>query len=59
MTTDKAPGTVVAVSKKSLAVACGQGTVMEMTELQRPGGKALPVAQFLAGMHIQEGERLL
>jgi len=59
MTTDKAPGTVVTVSKKSLAVACGQGTVMEMTELQRPGGKALPVGQFLAGMHIQEGEQLL
>lgn len=59
MTTDKAPGTVVSVSKKSLAVACGQGTVMEMLELQRPGGKALPVGQFLAGMHIQEGEQLL
>ncbi|MCU1719096.1 methionyl-tRNA formyltransferase [Pseudomonas sp. 5P_3.1_Bac2] len=35
-----APGTVVAVDKSGLAVACGQG-VLRLTRLQLPGGKAL------------------
>jgi len=41
-----APGTVLAASPAGLQVACGAGSVV-VTELQRPGGKRLPAAQFL------------
>lgn len=43
---DSAPGT--------LTVACGQGAI-EVLELQRAGGKRLPVATFLAGHPIARG----
>jgi len=43
---DSAPGTLI--------VACGQGAI-EVLELQRAGGKRLPVATFLAGHPIARG----
>jgi methionyl-tRNA formyltransferase len=42
------PGTVLAVDKIGVTVACGEGA-LTLTELQRPGGKRLPAAQFLVG----------
>lgn len=42
------PGTVLAADKTGVTVACGEGTLI-LTELQRPGGKRLPAAQFLVG----------
>ncbi len=35
-------------ARASLRVACGQGSALELLELQRPGGRRLPVAAFLA-----------
>jgi methionyl-tRNA formyltransferase len=32
-------------------------SVVLLTELQRPGGKRLPVADFLRGMPLQVGQR--
>ena len=42
------PGQVLVVGPDHIAVAAGQG-VVHLTELQRPGGKRLPVADFLRG----------
>ncbi|MET0349757.1 MAG: methionyl-tRNA formyltransferase [Rhizobacter sp.] len=41
-----APGTVLGGSADGLRVACGEGSLV-VTELQRPGGKRVPAAQFL------------
>jgi methionyl-tRNA formyltransferase len=52
-----APGTVVAAGAGAIAVACGEGT-LNVTQLQRPGGKRLSAAAFLAGHPIAAGTRL-
>ncbi len=49
------PGTVLAVEPTGVAVAAGNGVVM-LTELQRPGGKRLPVADFLRGFDLKPGQ---
>ena len=51
-----APGQIVSVDTDGIVVACGEGS-LRLTELQKPGGKRLPVAQFLAGNPIAEGSR--
>ena len=50
-----APGTVLAVSPTGVAVAARDAVVM-LTELQRPGGKRLPVAEFLRGFDLKPGQ---
>ena len=52
-----APGTVLAVSPTGIAVAAKDAVVM-LTELQRPGGKRLPVADFLRGFDLKPGQVL-
>ena len=42
------PGEVLAVDGGALTVACGDGG-LALTELQRPGGRRLPAAEFLRG----------
>lgn len=42
------PGTVVAADAQGIVVACGAG-LLQLTELQRAGGKRLPVSQFMQG----------
>ncbi|GAA4358987.1 methionyl-tRNA formyltransferase [Variovorax defluvii] len=49
------PGTVLAVSPSGVAVAAKDGVVM-LTELQRSGGKRLPVADFLRGFDVKPGQ---
>ena len=49
-------GTVLSADADGLVVACGDG-VLALTELQKPGGKRLPVAEFLRGFRVQAGER--
>jgi methionyl-tRNA formyltransferase len=51
-----APGTVLEASA-TLDVATDRG-VLRIHELQRPGGRMLPVAEFLRGYPIQAGEVL-
>jgi methionyl-tRNA formyltransferase len=51
-----APGTIVAVDADGIGVACGQGR-LEITELQRAGGKRLPHAEFLRGFPLAAGQR--
>jgi methionyl-tRNA formyltransferase len=50
------PGTIVAVAPEGIAVAAMNSTVL-LTELQRPGGKRLAVADFLRGFDLQVGMR--
>jgi methionyl-tRNA formyltransferase len=50
------PGTIVAVDERGVGVACGQGR-LEITELQRAGGKRLAAADFLRGFPLAPGMR--
>ncbi len=52
-----ASGLVLAVRPDGVLVACGDGALL-LTELQRAGGKRLPVADFLRGLPVAAGERL-
>jgi methionyl-tRNA formyltransferase len=49
-------GTVADVSSDGIVVNCGQGA-LKLTQLQKPGGKRLPVREFLAGASIIKGQR--
>jgi methionyl-tRNA formyltransferase len=42
------PGTIVSADSHGLLVACGAGALL-VRELQRPGGKRMSAAAFLAG----------
>lgn len=53
-----APGTILAVNKDGIVVACGEGALC-LLELQKAGGKRLPVGQFLAGTPLATGSCLL
>ena len=50
------PGTILDVSPEGVLVACGEGTLC-LTQLQKPGGKRLPVREFLAGSTLAAGQR--
>lgn len=52
-TTDRAPGTVLELRKKGLAIACGEGGVLLITELQAEGGKRMAAADYFRGHPIQ------
>lgn len=48
------PGTVLRADANGVCVATSDGT-LRLLELQRPGGKMLPAAAFLAGFKINAG----
>ena len=50
------PGAVIAVNDEGIMVACGEG-VLRLSELQKPGGRRLPVADLLRGTAIRPGDR--
>ncbi len=50
------PGTVLAVEKNGIVVACGKGALC-LEILQRPNAKALPAAQFVQGFAVHPGDR--
>ena len=51
-------GCVLAVDRREIVIACGSGAIA-VRELQKAGGKRLPVQQFLAGHPLQVGDRFL
>jgi len=53
---DQALGAVLRATDDGIDVQCGDG-VLRVTQLQRPGGKRLPVADFLRGFPMQAGMR--
>jgi methionyl-tRNA formyltransferase len=48
------PGTILAASVDGVVIACGTGAI-RVTELQKPGGKRLPAAEFLKGFPMEKG----
>jgi len=52
------PGQVIAAdAHHGIVVACGEGT-LRLTQLQKPGGKRLPAAEFIKGFPL-DGQRFL
>lgn len=50
--TEKAPGALVALTKKGLLVACRGGDVVLVRELQAQGGKRMPAPDYFRGHPI-------
>ena len=49
------PGKIIAADPQTgILVVCGEG-VLRVTELQKPGGKRLPAAEFLKGFAMEGG----
>ena len=57
ITNQSEPGTILSADKSGITVACGNG-ILKILELQRPGGKTLPVADFLNGMPLKIGLKM-
>ena len=53
--TGASPGTVLEVSADAIVIACGEGA-LRVTECQKPGGRRLPVREFLAGFTVAAGD---
>ncbi len=51
--TSAEPGTLLSADKRGIAVACGDGKALYLTEIQADGGKRMPVADYLRGHPIQ------
>ena len=49
-------GSILAAGKQGIDVACGDGLVLRILELQAPGSRRMPAADFLRG-HPLEGIR--
>ncbi len=50
------PGQILAAhANEGIIVACGKGA-LRLIELQKPGGKRLPAAQFLQGFSMESGQ---
>lgn len=50
--TDAVPGTILRADKVGIDVACGEGTVLRIDELQPDGGKRMKAADYLRGHPI-------
>ncbi len=51
--TSAQPGTVLSADKRGISVACGDGKVLCLTEIQVTGGKRMSAADYLRGHPIQ------
>jgi methionyl-tRNA formyltransferase len=52
------PGQVIAIDNDRILVGCGKGT-LALEVLQKPGGKPLPVAQFVQSLPIKVGDHFV
>ena len=50
--TDRAPGTILSAGKEGIAVACGDGRSLVITQLQAGGGRRMSAADYLRGHPI-------
>lgn len=50
--TEAAPGTILRADKAGIDVACGEGTLLRIDELQPDGGKRMKAADYLRGHPI-------
>lgn len=53
-TTSAAPGTIVAAGKQGIDIACGDGKLLRVTELQAQGGKRMAAGAYLLGHPIRK-----
>lgn len=53
-----APGTILAVGREGVQVACGEGSLL-IDELQKPGSRRLPAHEFLTGFPLTVGQTFL
>ncbi len=51
--TDRSPGTLLELNRKGLAVACGEGRVVLVTQLQAEGGKRMAAPDYFRGHPIE------
>ena len=49
------PGEIISVDREGITVACGSN-MLQVEIVQKPGGKKLSCADFLAGNNLQPGE---
>ena len=54
--TDAAPGTIT--NENTFTVACGEGTLLTLTEVQLEGSKRMQTEEFLRGKKLTRGARL-
>jgi methionyl-tRNA formyltransferase len=54
---DEVAGSVLGMRNGALAVACGEGTVLGVERLQRPGRRPLAAGELLRGERLAEGAR--
>ena len=55
---DAPAGTILLPDRKSILVACGEGTALELLDLQMQGRNRVDAASFRNGQRIVENERL-
>jgi methionyl-tRNA formyltransferase len=53
-----APGTFLGLSDDGIRVQCGEGTVLNLMEVQLPGKARISGRQFTSGVHLRAGEVL-
>jgi methionyl-tRNA formyltransferase len=53
---EAAPGTFLGLSQNGLRVQCGEGTVVELFEVQMPSRGRVNGREFAIGTHLQKGE---
>jgi methionyl-tRNA formyltransferase len=51
------PGTYLGLIESRMAVSCGEGTILGLERVQRPGKKPVEALQFVNGEPIEVGER--
>ncbi|MBT5032162.1 MAG: methionyl-tRNA formyltransferase, partial [Proteobacteria bacterium] len=54
---DASPGEVISIDQNTLLVACGVDA-LQITTLQKPGGRALTTKEFLNGHKVARGDLL-
>ena len=53
---DYAPGTVILIDK-TISVACGNKTTLEIKELQKPGKNIISASAYLNGIKLSIGDK--
>jgi methionyl-tRNA formyltransferase len=51
------PGVIASVSKAGIDVACGDGTLLRLADVQPAGGKPMPAQAFAVGRALAPGSR--
>lgn len=49
-------GTFLGISKRGIRVLCGEGSVLEITELQKPSRKRISGREFATGAHLSPND---